>query len=175
MKYFDLYGERFGYERYVRFRSHVIKVEPNSDYEETGKWVITVKDLTNGQIITDVVNGVMVCTGHHVQPLVPTFKDQDKFKGQIIHTHSYKRPDSFSDKKVIVVGIGNSGGDAAVELSTIAEKVCSVLSPIVAFLTIAAIFGAFPVFRTFVAIILFKTFVFRFIPLLFASAVSPIP
>jgi dimethylaniline monooxygenase (N-oxide forming) len=66
----------------------------------------------------------MVCTGHHKQPSVPTFKDQDKFKGQILHTHSYKKPDSFADKTVVVVGIGNSGGDAAVELSTTARKVC---------------------------------------------------
>ena len=68
-------------------------------------------------------DGVMVCTGHHTQPQVPKFKDQDKFKGQILHTHSYKRPEGYERKKVVVVGIGNSGGDAAVELSPIADKV----------------------------------------------------
>ena len=118
-----MYGEKFGFERYVRFRHDVIKVEPNSDYDETGKWVITVRDNTSGQTFDDVVNGVMVCTGHHVQPLVPTYKGQDKFKGQIMHTHSYKKPDVFDNKTVVVVGIGNSGGDAAVELSATAQQV----------------------------------------------------
>ena len=98
-------------------------MEPNTDYDITGKWKITVKDLNSGQLVEDVVDGVMICTGHHVKPLVPTFKDQNKFKGQIIHSHSYKKPDNFVDKRVVVVGIGNSGGDAAVELSTCAEKV----------------------------------------------------
>ena len=102
----------------------MINVEPNQDYDKTGKWCITVKDMTSGRVFADVVNGVMVCTGHHVQPHVPTFKDQDKFRGQVLHTHSYKRPDSFADKRVVVVGIGNSGVDACVDLSSVAEQVC---------------------------------------------------
>jgi dimethylaniline monooxygenase (N-oxide forming) len=54
---------------------------------------------------------------------VPTFKDQDKFKGTIIHSHSYKKPDSFVDKNVVVVGIGNTGGDVVVELSSVTKRV----------------------------------------------------
>ncbi len=84
---------------------------------------VTAKDLNSGQIVTDVFDNVMVCTGHHVTQLVPTFKDQHKFKGTILHTHSYKKPDGFEDKTVVVVGIGNSGGDVVVELSSVARKV----------------------------------------------------
>ncbi len=123
VKYFDLYAERFGFENYVKFRHEIIKLEPNSDYEETGKWKITAKDLNIGQTVTDVFDGVMICTGHHVTPSVPKFKDQDKFKGTILHTHSFKKPNAFEDKTVVVVGIGNSGGDAVVELSTVAKEV----------------------------------------------------
>jgi len=65
----------------------------------------------------------MVCTGNNSKPLVPTFKDQHKFKGSIIHTHFYKKPDIYSDKKVVIIGIGNTGGDISTELSTIAQKV----------------------------------------------------
>lgn len=39
------------------------------------------------------------------------------------HTQYYKKPDKFADKKVLVVGVGNSGLDAAVELSSVAESV----------------------------------------------------
>ena len=65
----------------------------------------------------------MVCTGHHTTPIVPKFPYQEKFKEKVIHTHSYKKPDGFYDKNVIVVGIGNSGGDVAVELSSFAKNV----------------------------------------------------
>ncbi|CAG2103703.1 unnamed protein product [Medioppia subpectinata] len=124
VKYFDLYGETFGYEKYVKFRHEVIALEPNADYESTGRWKLTARDNNNGGKLTDYVfDGVMVCTGHHVQPMSPTFKDQHLFNGQVVHTHSYKRPDPYTDKKVVVVGIGNSGGDAAVELSTVSDKV----------------------------------------------------
>ncbi|DBA13622.1 TPA: hypothetical protein GDO54_018474, partial [Pyxicephalus adspersus] len=47
----------------------------------------------------------------------------ENFKGQYLHSREYKLPDNFKGKRVLVIGIGNSGGDIAVELSRIAEKV----------------------------------------------------
>ena len=47
----------------------------------------------------------------------------DQFQGKFIHTHDYKHHVGLENKKVIVVGIGNSGGDVAVELSRIASQV----------------------------------------------------
>jgi len=44
VKYIDIYGESFGYESYVKFRHDVIKLEPNSDYESTGRWRVTARD-----------------------------------------------------------------------------------------------------------------------------------
>lgn len=43
--------------------------------------------------------------------------------GKIIHTQNYKRADKFRGEKVLIVGVGNSGLDAAVELSNVAEEV----------------------------------------------------
>lgn len=54
------------------------------------------------------------------------FKGQEKFKGRILHTHSYKTPNEFDGHRCLVVGIGNSGGDAAVELSMVAKKVFNI-------------------------------------------------
>lgn len=65
----------------------------------------------------------MVCSGHHVKPLNAHFKGEEKFKGKKIHTHSYKTAAPFDGDRCLVVGIGNSGGDAAVELSMVAKKV----------------------------------------------------
>lgn len=46
-----------------------------------------------------------------------------RFKGEIIHTHDYKHSKGYEDKKILIIGIGNSGGDAAVELSRVASQV----------------------------------------------------
>ena len=46
-----------------------------------------------------------------------------RFKGKIIHSHDYKHSAGYEDKRIVIVGIGNSGGDAAVELSRVASQV----------------------------------------------------
>lgn len=33
---------------------------------------------------------VCVATGHHATPNFPKFPGQEKFKGRVIHSHSYK-------------------------------------------------------------------------------------
>lgn len=123
VKYFDSYADKHGVKDYIKFQHEVVSVVQSDDYVLTGKWKVTVKNLLDNKHSTEEFDGVCVCTGHHVKPLTPTFKGQEKFKGKILHTHSYKRPVGFDDKDVVVVGIGNSGGDASVELSAVARQV----------------------------------------------------
>lgn len=44
-------------------------------------------------------------------------------KGQYIHSWEYKRPDKFWEKKIVVIGFGNSRADLAIELSHVATQV----------------------------------------------------
>lgn len=99
-----------------------------NDYEETGRWKLKARNLDKKigeeyEIVEDIFDGVMVCTGHHGTVLMPTFPGQEKFRGKIMHTHSLKDGQAFADQNVIVVGVGNSGGDAAVEVSYVAKQV----------------------------------------------------
>jgi dimethylaniline monooxygenase (N-oxide forming) len=64
-----------------------------------------------------------VCTGHHAKKNVPEFPGLEKFKGKVTHTHEYKDFHGYEDKNVLIIGIGNSGGDVATELSRISSKV----------------------------------------------------
>lgn len=81
--------------------------------------------FSTGQTHTDTFDGVMLCSGHHTEPSVPTFPGlQDgTFKGRVLHSHSYKDDRGFEDQNVLVVGIGNSGADVTVELSRTAKQV----------------------------------------------------
>jgi len=128
VRYIDLYGETFNFKKYVHFRHEVVNLSPSDDYEKTGRWKVKVRDLSKSPPVEsqDIYDGVMICTGHHTTPLKPTFPGQEKFKGEIIHTHSFKKADAFHDKRVVVVGVGNSGGDAAVELSSVAKTVSTI-------------------------------------------------
>lgn len=67
----------------------------------------------------------MLCSGHYVHPYEPVFPGirDGLFKGQVIHSRSYKECREFEDKNVVVVGIGNTGADVTVELSRVAKQV----------------------------------------------------
>lgn len=47
----------------------------------------------------------------------------ETFTGSCIHSRDYKDGTTFTGKRVMVVGIGNSGGDIASEISRHAAKV----------------------------------------------------
>ncbi|XP_025043403.2 flavin-containing monooxygenase 5-like [Pelodiscus sinensis] len=123
MKYFRMYAERFGLLRHVRFQTNVVSVTKRPDFSTSGQWDVVTE--TEGKQDSAVFDGVMVCTGHHTHPHLPlaSFPGIDTFKGRYCHSRDYKKPQEFSGKRVIVVGIGNSGGDLAVELSQEADQV----------------------------------------------------
>ena len=50
------------------------------------------------------------------------FPGAEEFEGEQIHVHDYREPEMLRGKRVLVLGIGNSATDIAVEGSRIAEK-----------------------------------------------------
>lgn len=124
IRYIEEYAEKFKLAAHVKFGHQVTALEPTcgKKRDECGLWEVTVRS-PDGKVSSEVVDGVMVCSGHHVYPLLPRFTGQERFKGRIIHTHDYKRPKGFEDRNIVVVGVGNSGGDVAVELSAVAKQV----------------------------------------------------
>lgn len=126
LEYFRLYAEHFDLLRYIQYSSKVIKVEMEPNYQSTGRWIVTVQNLKQGTTFTQTYDGVMVCSGHHTFPYRPEFEGLEDFQGKVIHTHSLKTADGYEDKKVLVIGIGNSAVDAAVEISRVSDKVCTV-------------------------------------------------
>ncbi|GMR45239.1 hypothetical protein PMAYCL1PPCAC_15434, partial [Pristionchus mayeri] len=118
------YANNFKLTEYIKLWHKVQNVERADDYAKTGRWNVTVSDLKSGTSFAENFDGVFLCTGHHTLPHWPQpWQGQNEFKGQIIHAHSYKDHKGLEDKVVAVVGVGNSGGDVAVELSKIAKQV----------------------------------------------------
>uniref|UniRef100_A0A8C9JU19 Flavin-containing monooxygenase n=1 Tax=Panthera tigris altaica TaxID=74533 RepID=A0A8C9JU19_PANTA len=106
-----------------RFTTKVCSVTKCPDFTVTGQWeVVTQHEGKQGSAIFDAV---MVCTGFLTDPYLPldSFHGINTFKGQYFHSRQYKYPNIFKDKRVLVIGMGNSGTDIAVEASHLAEKV----------------------------------------------------
>ncbi|KAG0430525.1 hypothetical protein HPB47_022620 [Ixodes persulcatus] len=122
LAYIKSYADHFGVTRKIRLRHEVLRVTQAEDYDSTGRWDVVVKDHNGNVERQETFDAVLVASGHNGFPNVPTFKGLEKFKGKIVHTHSLKAPDQFKDRRVAVVGIGNSGIDAAVDVSRVAAE-----------------------------------------------------
>lgn len=66
---------------------------------------------------------LVVATGIAANPYRPSFEGEASFRGAVLHSVGYETPDSFHQKRVLVVGVGNSGAEIASELATVASRV----------------------------------------------------
>jgi len=117
LRYFHMYCEKFDLMKHIHFNTEIVRISKHENFSETGQWNVKVRDRKSGKEISEIFDAVLVCTGHHAEKKVPKFEGQEEFQGKVIHSHDYKKPTGFEDKRAVVVGIGNSGVDVAVEIS----------------------------------------------------------
>jgi dimethylaniline monooxygenase (N-oxide forming) len=114
--YFDEYADHFGLRDRIRFRTEVLDAKPVE-----GEWEVTVEGPEGRE--TNRYRALLVANGHHWDPRWPEpgFPGAEEFEGEQIHAHHYREPDVLRGKRVLVLGIGNSATDIAVEASRIAD------------------------------------------------------
>jgi dimethylaniline monooxygenase (N-oxide forming) len=98
-------------------------LRPVKDFALTGRWEAQILNKNTNEERTEVFDAVMICTGHHAKKNMPCFEGEEKFKGTRIHPHDFRDSSGYEDKRVVVIGVGNSGGDVAVELSRVSSQV----------------------------------------------------
>lgn len=94
---------------------------PNIRFNKT---VELVSSLANEQFelrfadgTSGIYEGVIACNGHHWHRRFPEYEGQ--FSGQLIHSKDYKDPDQIRDKRVLVIGGGNSACDITAEAARV--------------------------------------------------------
>jgi|TARA_B110000259_G_scaffold170120_1_gene200568 dimethylaniline monooxygenase (N-oxide forming) len=113
-KYLENYASHFDVCRHIRFKSEVTSIEP---VMETGNrnWLIRVPGGTS-----ELFDRVIVANGHQAEAIHPPYAKD--FGGKYLHSLHYRTPDAFNDKKVLVIGTGNSGLDIAADVSTVTKS-----------------------------------------------------
>jgi cation diffusion facilitator CzcD-associated flavoprotein CzcO len=102
-EYLRSYAREFGLYEFIEFNTSVEKIEPAGNYLEV--------TLSNRQ--TRRYRGVIIANGHNWDPKYPAYPGD--FDGLVLHSAQYKTPEVLRDRRVLVVGAGNSGCDIAVE------------------------------------------------------------
>lgn len=123
MDYFRMYADHFQLTKHIRFNTKVLQIKQRSDFSKSGHWDVETENK-DGKKEKHIFHAVMICIGHHCNPNMPLqdFPGIDTFKGTYFHSRDYKTPEEWRNKKVVVIGIGNSGGDIAVELSRVTKQ-----------------------------------------------------
>ncbi|KAJ5910054.1 hypothetical protein N7504_004697 [Penicillium tannophilum] len=123
----------------IKFQTLVLDVSVSARHPRT-EWTVTWRDLKTNQVSDAKFDAVIVANGHHNDPNVPVIPGlaewDQMYPGSVIHSSLYRRADSFTNKKVIVVGHSASGIDIASQISEvsqhpllISERTKTILSP----------------------------------------------
>jgi dimethylaniline monooxygenase (N-oxide forming) len=107
--YFDDYVDHFGLRELITFETAVEHAAPDGD-----GWRVR---LDSGE--ERRYDALLVANGHHWDARwpEPPFEGSDRFAGRQMHGHDYKDPGLFLDERVVVLGMGNSAMDIAVDAS----------------------------------------------------------
>jgi len=115
-RYFESYAEAFRLRPHIRFRCGVQRVEKTA-----GGYLVRTTDGVEHEL-----GAVIVANGHHWDPAYPEPPIAGSFDGVVMHSHDYvspSEPQALPDKRVVVVGIGNSAVDIASELALAGAQV----------------------------------------------------
>lgn len=112
--YFRDYAKHFDLYRHYRFGCYVESAEP-----EEGQWrIVYYQDDQRHEILAAgllLANGTLHCPNK--------IELQGHFDGEMLHSCDYRSADIFADKRVLIIGCGNSGCDIAVDAVHRAKQV----------------------------------------------------
>ncbi|KES07420.1 monooxygenase [Streptomyces toyocaensis] len=106
VRYLEKYAEHHRLE--IVTGVEVSRIERTPD--GTG-WVL---HATGGRELTGAA--VVVATGCNHTPRVPDWPGRDTYTGEFLHARAYRDPKPYAGRDVLVVGVGNTGAEIAVDL-----------------------------------------------------------
>ncbi|XP_063362370.1 senecionine N-oxygenase-like [Cydia amplana] len=122
LAFLQMYAEKHGVTEHIKFKHHVQLIKPRAT--PSGEvWDVSYKNLVTGVSETKEYDYVFVCNGHYNTPFIPSIPGLKEFEGDVMHSHDYRVPDIFANKRVLVVGAGPSGMDIALEVTYVATRV----------------------------------------------------
>ncbi|MFG2948714.1 flavin-containing monooxygenase [Streptomyces adustus] len=106
VRYLEKYAEH--HELEIVTGVEVSRVERSPDGTA---WLL---HATGGRELTGAA--VVVATGFNHTPHIPDWPGRDSYTGELLHAGAYRNAEPYAGRDVLVVGIGNTGAEIAVDL-----------------------------------------------------------
>ena len=109
--YYKLYADTFNLRGNIEFNTKVVMCRPLPDES----WEV---EFAGGE--KRIYKGVIVCNGHHWDKRFPEFAGE--FTGELMHSKDFKKPEQLFNKRVLVIGGGNSACDVVSEAARVGRE-----------------------------------------------------
>ena len=112
LAYLRAYALNFDILEHIEFNANVERVE-----RAGGGWSVQI----TGEERPRFYRALVIANGHHHVPRIPEIPGT--FSGEILHSRDYRTLKQLADKRIVVVGTGNSGCDIVVDGTSVAQRV----------------------------------------------------
>lgn len=112
-EWFESYVDAFGFRDRIALGHRVVATRP---LDPSG-WAVSVRDA-EGRTTERRYDALLACSGNYWYPNLPDVPGE--FEGELIHARLYrdpKTPLAVAGRRVVVVGIGNTGCELACEIA----------------------------------------------------------
>ncbi|HTV31365.1 MAG TPA: NAD(P)/FAD-dependent oxidoreductase [Xanthobacteraceae bacterium] len=104
VEYLDSYAKNFNLQ--PRFGEAVRLIR-----RDANEWVVESTSLSIRAPF------IVIASGYSAEPVKPIFSGTESFKGKLLHASAYTNAKPFTGQSVLVIGMGNTGAEIALDLA----------------------------------------------------------
>nr|BCT26324.1 flavin-dependent monooxygenase [Euura sp. 'Pontania] len=133
LSYLQDYADHFQLRRNITFNTRIELVRPDGQAGPVAPlasstpgrtiWKVSIKNMLTQSTEEREFDAVICCNGHFFEPYIPSIPGIKTFRGQVMHSHDYRKPQPFAGKTVVILGASSSGADIGIELTDYASRV----------------------------------------------------
>jgi cation diffusion facilitator CzcD-associated flavoprotein CzcO len=109
----------------IAFSTQVEDIRPSQNNGHDN-WELISRSTITQEEVHNQYDAVVIANGHYSAPFIPSVPGIEafsvKYPSVITHSKIYRSPDSFADKKVVVVGSAASGLDIGTQISVVCKR-----------------------------------------------------
>lgn len=113
--YLERFARHYDLARHIRFgvRLHDVRLTDDG---------VRLELSTGERRWSEAYDSVALCIGTHQIPKLPAIDGLESFTGEVVHSYTYRNPEPYRGKRVVSVGIGETGADVVHEICRVADR-----------------------------------------------------